>query len=374
MEGLKTAIPQRLYFIRIVVTIGLFFSFYLSFNLWGTDHFFPGLPVLRNLDIAGPWHYTLVIASSVLLLGSLVFYKTRLFIFLSLLINLFMVLLDMNRLQPWFYIYNAVLFVFLFYDGRVDNPNKFISVFVFIQLIVASVYVYNGLNQLMNPLFVVSDFYDVILPLKKVMSERQFLFFLKMGKVVPFIPISIGVGLLVRPVKYLAISLAAAMHVFLFILLFPSAGNSNYALWFMNLVFGLMIFFLFSGETRQRYFSPTVLLSRPLFYIIIGAFWIMPAFPGLKIWPESLCFNFKSGIAATRNIAVTQSDYNNMPYYIKAFCVKGSKSYMLDVNRWCAHELNAEYYDHDRFTNSSFSKGIQLVVVPQLPETELSAR
>lgn len=374
MEGLRTPIPQRLYFIRVIVSLGLFFSFYLSISLWGSDHFFPAVPVLQSISIDTPWHYGLMVASSLCLLCSLVFYNTRLFIVLSLIINVFMVLLDMNRLQPWFYIYNAILFIFLFYDGRVDNPNRFTSLFILIQLIVASVYVFNGLNQLTNPLFVVSDFYDVISPLKKILSERQFLFFLKMGKIVPFIPIFIGVGMLIRPVKYLAISLAAVMHLSLFVLLFPSAANTNYALWFMNLVFACMIFFLFSGETRQRYFSPAVLFTRPLFYAVCVAFWIMPALPGQSVWPESLCFNFKSGVSATRNLQLSEPDYQNLPHYIRAFCVKGSNAYVLRVNAWCSHELNSEYFNHEQFTRSAFSRGIQLVSLPRVPEGELSAR
>lgn len=375
MEGLKTSIPQRLYIIRIITTLGLFFSFFLSFKLWAGEHLFPGVPAIQGVHIAYPFDLLPVILSSFFLICSLVLRRTRLFIFLSLCINLFIVLLDMNRLQPWFYIYNAILFVFLFHDGRVDNPNRFTSIFIFIQMIIASVYIYNGLNQAMNPLFVVTDFYDIILPLKKIMSERQFLFFLKAGKIVPFIPIFIGLGLLVRPVKYLAISFAVAMHLLLFILLFPSAANPNYALWFMNIVFGTALFFLFSGETRQRYFSTSVLLARPMFYIIIACFWIMPALRGKNYWPESMCFNFRSGATPSERIHVSEESYSNLPYYVRGFCSRNGSAYTLNVSGWCGHELNSDYFNHDSFAGSTFTKGMQVVTsAPPIPGRQLSAR
>ncbi|MCW3076869.1 MAG: hypothetical protein JWO32_1478, partial [Bacteroidetes bacterium] len=212
MDSLPISIPRRLYFLRVIVTIGIFVSFFLSLNLWGGERFFPSKSFFENITLTPPFDFALVICSGLFLLCSLFFTHTRFFIFLSLTINVVLVLFDINRLQPWFYIYNAILIVFLFYDGRVDNSNKFTSIFIFIQLIVSGVYVYNGFSQLLNPNFVSTDFYDIINPLKKIVSERQFVFCLKTGKVVPYLIVAVGFGLLTKPVKYLAVSLALMMH------------------------------------------------------------------------------------------------------------------------------------------------------------------
>ena len=168
MEGLTTSIPHRLFYLRIIVTLGLFISFLLSLNLWGGERFFPSIPMFEHLFLKPPYDYVLVALSCIFLLCSIVFHHTRLFLFLSLLINILLVMFDVNRLQPWFYVYNAIILVFLFYNGRVDDPNKFTSVFIFIQIIVASVYVYNGFNQFRTPMFVGSDFFEFIIPLKNV--------------------------------------------------------------------------------------------------------------------------------------------------------------------------------------------------------------
>jgi uncharacterized membrane protein YjdF len=284
------------------------------------------------------------------------------------------VLFDVNRLQPWFYVYNAILFIFMFYDGRVDNSNKFTSIFIFIQLIVASVYVFNGISQLMNPFFVITDFYDAILPLKKIMSERQFLFFLKAGKFVPYIMIFIGLGLLVRPVKYLAISFGVALHVLLFIFLFPSANNHNYALWFMNMVFTFMVLFLYSGKTQQRYFSVAVLFQKPLFYMIIVAFWIMPAFNFKEKWPGSLSFNFKSGPSPNENLLISENDFERLPFYIRGFCTKKSGEYVLRLRSWCSHELKSEYFNHAPIVSVKPEDVLQITRVTEVAADELSLK
>jgi len=284
-------------------------------------------------------------------------------------------MLDVNRLQPWFYVYNAIIVFFLFYKGRVDDPNKFTSIFIFIQVIVASVYVYNGFNQLRNPLFIVTDFYDVILPLKKVLSDRQFLLVLKTGTAAPYILMFVGLGVLVRPVKYLAISMGLLLHLFLFILLFPSANNHNYALWFMNLVFGFMMLFLFSGKTQQRYFSYSFLFQKPLFYLLIAAFWIMPALHTINKWPGALSFNFKTGATINENIALTVSAHDNLPLYIRAFCVKNNSGYALRVKQWCSHELRSEYFNNELFVKDAFQEAIKVVTAaPPLPDGELSVK
>lgn len=360
MEGLKFSIPQRLFFLRLIVTLGLVVSFLLSLNLWGGERFFPAVPVFEQSFLKPPFDYVPVILSIVFLLSSLVFRRTRTFLTLALLINIFMVLFDINRLQPWFYIYNAMLVIFLFYDGRVDNPNKFTSVFILIQLIVAAVYIYNGINQLLNSYFMSTDLYETILPLKKITSERQFLFFLKMGQFVPYVLIFMGVGLLIRPVKYLAISVGILFHASLLVFLFPSVHNTNYALWFMNLVFGLMIAFLFSGKTQQRYFSISVLFQKPLFYMVMAAFWIMPALSKVNYWPGFLSFTFKSGSTGKENLAIDVNTYNNLPFYVKSFCNKDKEGYLLKLENWCNHELKSEYFDKSGFVKTDIPEKEQI--------------
>jgi len=368
MEKTPISLPQRLFYIRVCVTLALIISFLLSFKLWGGEAAFPDIPMFENFYLKAPYGNLFVVLSMLFLLCSLFLKNHRLFIFLSLLLNIFLVLFDVNRLQPWFYVYNAVLFVLLFYNGRVDETGKFTSSFIIIQLIIASVYIYNGINQL-NINFLETDYYNTISPLAKIVSERQFLFFMNAGKFVPYFIIFIGFGLMIRPLRFLILPAVWIFHFALLILLFPSSKSPNYALWLMNLIFGLLILFLFAGKTRQRYYNWSLLLQKPLFYIIFFAFWIVPLFNYINYWPKSPTANFMYGKTNRESLLITENTYNRLPVYLQYFCTKNAGDYVLGVSEWCRHELKSEYTKHAAFNNILIEESIQITST-DVKETE----
>ncbi len=354
IEGLTLPIPQRMQFIRVTICISLVVSVLLSLNLWAGERFFPHAAVYETDFIKAPYDYFIVGSFLFMLIGSLFLKKLRLLIFLALLIGTAMVLIDMNRLQPWFYIYCAFLFVLLFYNGRIDDANKFTSFFILLQLIFCSFYIFNGISQF-NSFFVETDFPELISPLKNMMSERQFLFIKKIGVFIPYTLLFIGFGLLIRPIRYLAITFAVIFHALLILFLFPSSSNQNYALWFSNIAFIPLLFLLFSGKTKQRYYSPTLLLQFPLFYLIIFLFWIMPCFNQQNIWPDNLSANLKSGNRNTVSITFTKNVLDKLPDYVKHFCVQSGSQYSLNYSTWCRHELHANCYTEAITFNKIYS-------------------
>jgi hypothetical protein len=253
-----------------------------------------------------------------------------------------MVLLDINRLQPWFYVYNAILFVLLFYNGRVDNAGKYTSIFIMTQLIVASVYIFNGLNQL-NSYFLQTDYHTAILPLSGIFSARQFSFFMKCGYVVPYFIIFIGLGLIIKPLRYLSITIALVFHFVLLILMFPSVNNDNNALWLMNLIFSFLVLFMFSGKIRESYFSTSLLFQKPLFYMVLFGFWISPLLNYLNYGEKLPTTNFRFGKSEEQNLTITSATFEQLPLYVKHFCVKNNEGYKLKISDWCLHELKSEY-------------------------------
>lgn len=382
MDGLKLSIPQRMKLLRITLILSLIFSIFLSAQLWGGYRTFPYAPVIRDNFLPAPYDLILTVVAVLSWIASMFLNKQRLFIFLSLALCVFLVLLDLNRLQPWFYIYNSLLAVFLFYNGRVDDPNKFTSIFIILQLIFASVYFYSGLSQL-NPAFVATHFVDLISPLSNLMSDRQFLFFKKMGAVSPYLLMFIGIGLTISPMRYIATLLATAVHLLLLVFLFPSEANSNYALWFSNLVFIIMLFLLFSGKTKQRYFSPTFLFRKPLFYLVAALFLVMPAFNVTNRWPDFLSFNFNSGNTNSAVITLSDSAKKQLPFYQQHFCRRSSSSFVqpsnaahtIDFESWARHELHADCFPEPLVFNSIYNhlsnltgagvKDIQLLMLPK---------
>jgi hypothetical protein len=365
---LQMTIPQRLSWIRITVTLSLVISFFLSGGLWTSSALFPDAPLFRHLRLDSPFDIILTGLSIISLLVSMFAEKRRAFIFLSLLINIFLVMCDMNRLQAWFYIYNAVLLVMLFYNGRVDNPGKYTSTFTIIQMIIAAVYIFNGIDQL-NPNFISTDFYDVISPVSSISSERQFAFMLKAGAFVPYFLIFIGVGLLIQPVRYLAIFCAWVFHLLMFILLFPSPKNDHYSLWFMNIAFAALLLFLFSGKPRERYFSWTLLVQKPMFYLVLLAFWVAPLASRLNYWPKAPTASFLCGKSAFQKTSISRQAYAQLPFYLRHFCSEKEEGYELRIADWCRHELKSEYTSGP-FFNKSFESGILQLTQSNVKETE----
>jgi hypothetical protein len=354
IEGLIIPIPQRLLFIRVTVCISLIASVLLSLNLWGGERVFPYAALNENAFVRAPFDFFIVGAFILFIIASLFLKKHRLLIFIALLIATTLVIIDVNRLQPWFYIYCAFLFALMFYNGRIDDANKFTSFFITLQFIFCSAYVFNGISQL-NSLFVETDFSEVISPLQNMMSDRQFLFVKKIGVFVPYILIFIGIGLLIAPLRYLAITFAIIFHVLLIIFLFPSKTNQNYAMWFMNVSFIPLLFLLFSGKTKQRYYSPTLLLQFPLFYLIFTLFWIMPSFNQKGMWPDNLSGNFKSGNRDGVDISFTKTIYEKLPDYVKHFCYQKDSLFFIDYNRWCLHELKTDCYNDEPTFNNIYN-------------------
>jgi hypothetical protein len=375
MDGLQMPIPQRMMLVRITLVCSVVISLLLTLPLWTGAHTFPPAP-LADLGLSQPISdISLLIILILCLTGSMFLNIQRTLILTGLLAATVLVLGDVNRLQPWIYVYCSMLLVYVFYNGRVDDSNRYTSFFIILQFVLASVYFFCGLNQL-NCLFVETEYASLISPLKHLVSERQFLFFLKIGYVAPYIMMFVGIGLIISPIRYLAITLAMFVHIALLILLFPSS-HYEYALWFANLPFAIILLLLFSGKTKQRYFSPTFLLQRPLFYMVMVLFVLMPFFNNGGYWPDYLSFNFKSGNNKKVIIQFSEKIYLDLPRYVKYFAKPVPGGFIMDYKDWSIRELRCECYPGSIVFNSILAsiaadtrvnvKEIELIEPPRSP-------
>lgn len=347
IEGLQLSIPHRLSWIKTILIVSLLVSVILSFNLWISDRNFPMAPIAKGFHIPVYLHYILISLLILFWLAALLMHYQRVFIVLSLLLSIVMISLDLNRLQPWFYIYLCMLCVFVSYNGRVDNSNTYTSYLVILQLILASVYFFNGVS-IFNPYFTETAFTEIIQPLRALMSERQFHFFIKAGRIMPYVLIFIGLGLSLSRIRYLAITLAIIFHLILLVLLFPSSSHANYALWMSNLTFLVILLLLFSGSTKQKYFSPVILFQRFIFYPVLLFLLIMPFFNSFGLWPDFLSSNIKSGNNVAVKLSISETAYTRLPEHIKPFCIRESFAYSIDYQAWCQQEVNAECFPDKR--------------------------
>lgn len=351
IQGLQLSLPRRLLFVRNTLLLSLFFTSIFTFPLWTGYRDFPLTP-LWEWSNADPWLHALLFAF--LLISwffALVSRFQRGFILLSLLLSLTLVCMDLNRLQPWFYLFNTMLLLLLFYNGRVDNPNTYASFYVLLQLLLASVYFYAGLH-LLNPEFVKESLLPLLEPLKGILSERQFTFVLKTGRVIPYVFLFSGLGLMFDSLRFFAMCFAALIHLGLITMLFPPIDGEDYGLWLSNFTFLALLMLLFSGRIQQRYFSALSLLQKPAFYPFLLVFLILPLLNRRGIWPDHLSSNIRSGNNLEARITLGERSYLAMPPNIRKCCIHENFNYILDYRKWSEETCKAGCLPDERVFRS----------------------
>ena len=338
--SLNLTIYNRLKLVRVLTAVGMLFSMLCSLNLWGGQRWVPTCPMFDGLYIQPPYDYVFIIVEIILLLMLLNTHHPRFIMFLILLINITFVIFDQNRLQPWFYLYNCIFLVLLFYNWRIDNINTFHSFFIILQLCISAVYVYSGLQKL-NPNFVNETFTWFISPLNAYVSPRQMATLVKTGYIIPYIEIFIGLGLLIKPVRFLAVPFVIITHILILILMGPFGNNYNSVVWPWNIVMIGLVLLLFSGNTMERYYSFAHLFKIPVFYLVITLFWIMPMLNLRNYWETYLSFSLYSGNNHNAKIILTDKAYKNLPFYIRNFVYEENELHILYPKLWCLTELKS---------------------------------
>ena len=368
MNYLNLNIPRRLKLLTNITGLSLVISMLMSWPLWSADTFYPDDLVIPSLSVLSDYSAIFSVFSILLILISLVHERQRLFIFLAIICNVLLVLLDFNRMQPWFYIYNLMLFVLIFYNGRVDNSTHFTSIFICLQLIAVALYLYNGIGQL-SILNLQNEITCSLSAWQSKLSGKQYQFLLNSGKVLPIVQLICGAGLLIKPIRFIVIPLSLLFHFSLLVFLFPFAQNHNYALWFMNFFFILNILVLFSGKTEARYFSNSILLQKPLFYLIILIFCAQPFLMQDREIKRVPGFLLRPGISSDKYVLVSELDYSMFPNYVKAFCRPKNGLVEVELGRWCRHELLSDPIS-STVNVREINKSTSLANVPVVKESE----
>ncbi len=343
-------IPQRLQLIKFAVLLGLFVSVLLSFNLWAGQRWFPKVPFFDGyMGIPAPYDY-FNLGVLLLLIAFSFFSPSKLFLYLLILFSLYLVIDDQNRIQPWFYNYVLMIVVLLFYKQRVDEPNNYTSVFISLQLLIALVYVFSGLQKF-NSHFVSDTYSWVISPLQSQLSERKMELLMRLGKTVPYIEIALGVGLLIKQTRYITLPLIVIMHIIILLLLGPFGSSYNSVVWPWNLTMIFLNLLLFANVERERFFDIAFLFKGSAFYIVVTLMFIFPFFSFQNKYDSYLSSSLYSGNTSNCTIVLSDSAYIKLPYYIQNFVTTSNDEKTLNVKRWCMTELNAPCVPEYRIFN-----------------------
>ena len=347
---------DRVSWLKVVLALALLGGFLLSVELWGVSRSYPLTPVVEGLPAIPPllaraWFVTLL----VLLATIVAVRRPRGYILAFVVLAGLLGLLDQSRWQPWFYQYLFMFLALAFYPWGGGDPEKRETALNVCRLIVASTYLWSGLQKL-NAGFFDSLFPWLVGPLVALLPESLGDPVSSIAIAAPFVEASIGVGLLTRRFRNWAVALALGMHVFILFCIGPLGHDWNTVVWPWNVAMAAFVVLLF---WRTEDFSPKKILlparRLPYFHaVVLVLFALMPLFGLFGLWDSYLSASLYSGNNKMGRLFIDETVKDRLPADIRkrvAGLPTGEK-YALNVSRWSYEELNAPPYPETRIFRS----------------------
>jgi hypothetical protein len=352
-------LTQRLQLIKLTVLIGLLASIILSHPLWAGDRWFPKTTLIEDyFGVPYPYDYIQLVVLILLIVFSFSTQK-KIPTVLLIIFSVYMCFDDQNRLQPWFYNYILILFILLFYRHRVDEPNNYTTVFISLQLLVALIYIFSGIQK-MNSSFVPDTFEWMISAFDTVLSKRQLGIVTKFGYVIPYFELSIGVLLLVKQFRFIVVPLVILMHILILIMLGPTGKSYNSVVWPWNIIMIALILLLFADVKQERFFDISFLFKGLSFYIVITLMLIFPIFSLNNQYDSYLSSSLYSSNLNECQLILTDKAYKRLPNDLKAFCTTNVDHNVLYIKKWVEEELNVPCVPEYRIFRNAHHYIIQL--------------
>jgi uncharacterized membrane protein YphA (DoxX/SURF4 family) len=326
-----------------VIASALFVQLLICYPLWiPSFRAFPVVPLIPKVNVhwgtALNWLFYLSMLGACIALFKKPFSKTA-YITLATLFAL-LVLEDINRLQPWFYLYLIMLSPLVFAEKM--SPAYLLNIF---RIVLASVYFWSGLQKL-NVHFAVEVFPWIaeFIGAASFIDKHHFISYMAAG-----CEALSGILLWVPRLRKLGASIAMGMHLCILISLGPWAHNWNAIVWPWNIAFAWMVFELFYRSNP----TPIQLKKSSIKYHMVFVLWlvsIMPAFGLMGKWDHFLSDGFYSAMLNEPAFYFPLSESDRLPnsslpeqYYLE----KQKKAILL-INYWALDELKVPMYPEDR--------------------------
>jgi hypothetical protein len=333
----------RIIWTKFVIAMGFLCGFLLSRKLWVSTRFFPLVPVIDGLPrISYPLDYIYFATLLVLLLCITVSLEPRIYIAVFVTLSFILFLLDQSRWQPWVYQYVFMLAAIGFFSWKSDDTQGSEDALNMCRLIVAFIYFYSGLQKT-NLHFVDNIFPKLI----DALGEKAAIVSV-FGWAVPFLEMTIGVGLLTRRFRNVVVLAAVTMHFFILTAVGPFGHKWNSVIWPWNLAMMAFLFLLF--WRTQFSFRDVIWRNRFGFQkVILLLFGIMPLFSFVGWWDSYLSFSLYSGNVTEGNIVVSEAVKDELPAYVRGYVLsRPGKTLALNIYGWSVGELNVPPYPEKR--------------------------
>lgn len=293
-----------------------------TFNLWLS--FYRDFPLVAPLEVLSfqnsIWLDGISILSSLLLI-ILIFKTKKSLLILFLLLEVFVVGIDMMRWQPA--VFQALLTIVAFQFYR--KQFKFVLL-----LILSATYIFSGLSKLNLRFINVVWCYSILIDFLGIAKDIAFLKAVKaLGFVVPFIEILSGVLLLTKWRKQ-AFSVIFLTHLFILVYTGPLGINYNSAVWPWNV---LMMAYAFIYMRIDLSFQAKRTSSRLIWILIL---YVLPVLNFANLYYPYFSFDLYSGPKSYFFIRYEKADDKVLSDYAKEV---SHRNYEIDVNGWSFKNL-----------------------------------
>ncbi len=315
--------------IRGIVLLAFMIGIACSFKLWISDRTFPLCPIADCF---------LVFPSVVNYLLLLVFFSSLVVLFFrfsrrllgfALLLLLFLVLQDQNRIQPWVYLYGLILMSFLSVEKKYSVQTT--------QILLLCLYLWSGLHKL-NSTFLEVDFPRLFCDFFK--NTTPFIVGLgkKMAFLFPLREASCAFLLFLKPTRQLGFWVATFIHLSIILVLSPwgIAYNNIVIPWNMAII-ALNYFVFYKNEAALK-------INNIWMYLLLGVAGVLPIFNFFHRFDDMLSHSLYDSKNKLFYIGVAQKYWSKLPQGFEKVLLplppNTEGGYLIDVNKWAMYELN----------------------------------
>lgn len=318
----------------------------LSLRLWLSQRDFPLTPVFSWLPpIPAPCGW-IWLGALLLLLGLIVAWpRPRILIAVLVGLGTLLCLWDQSRWQPWMYQY---LFMFGVLAASWWKPlplptDATETALNSCRLIMVATYFWSGLQKL-NASFARIVFPWLLQPLTRQPAEDAGAIIACAGLAAALLETLLGVGLVTRRFRNVAVVLTVSMHVLILLSIGPLGQNWNVVVWPWNLAMIACVVILFwRTSTTPRAIFPAG--GHRLHLAVLLFFGLLPVLSFFELWDDYLSASLYSGTTLRGSLDMNGSAYRTLPESVLQD-VRRTKSgrYVLDLTDWSIRETNVPMY------------------------------
>jgi hypothetical protein len=319
-----------------------------SGKLWLSARLYPLVPVL---GVVPPFPWPLDLFVLALLVGLLVGLVARPLSWplAAAVVGLFALLFaqDQSRLWPSFYQFFLLLLLVLAHRPGGGEPAAARTLHG-MRFVLAAVYFWGGVQKL-TPHFFREEFPWFVRPLTDLLPGP-----------VPWLPVLglaaavgealLGIGLLTRRFRRIALGEALLMHAVILVCIGPLRGDWNDSAWIWSLATAGLAWLLFRAAEPFRLAtmfaaSPAANVAPAVVVVLAG---ILPVLDNFNRWDSALSFNVYTGNTRVGHVVMPPGSAARLPREIAAHALSVGEMEVLDLNAWAMQEFNAGTYPADR--------------------------